>query len=420
LNKQWYKLDNAAQIYPPNVSRKWMSMYRIAAVLKEKIDPEALQAAAEDVLPRFPTMKVELRKGFFWYYLDDNNTKFEVSEETKYPCQMIRLINRSYLFRIMYQNYRVSLEAFHSLTDATGSFCFLNTLLHRYFKIKGKAVTGFDGCLDYQDIPNAEESEDSFFKAADFKHFEPRKEDKAWPMKMPKSETGVFWITHGVADLQSIKDAAKKYNTTAGPFLTAVCLYSLYLVKESQPHKKKNNRIKLSITADMRRFFDSKTLRNFAMYMNLGIDGNRKYSFEEVLEAVAAEYPSFNKEYCLGVVNANVHAQRNPLVRGLPLFLKVIALRISFRLWGERLCTTTFSNIGVIKAPPEFNEYIERYESVIGPQWRQCAGFSALSFGGKTVLTISARAKDPVLERIFYKTLASFGVDITLDSNRGI
>ena len=418
MNKNWYKLDNAALIYPPNKSRKWIAMFRIAAVLAEKVDPEALQTAADDVLPRFPTMKVELRKGFFWYYFDDNSTKFKIEPETKYPCQMIKMVNRNYLFRIMYQNYRVTLESFHSLTDGTGAFLFLNTLLRRYFELTGKPVTGYEGCLNYLDIPDFEESEDSFNKTADFRRFMPRKEDKAFQMKLPRSETGVFWVTHGTADISALKDAAKKHGASIGPFITAILMYSIYMYKEGLPYKKNNRRIKLSITADLRRFFESRTLRNFAMYMNLGIDGNREYTFEEVLAEVQKAYPLMNKEYCLGVINTNVHSQRNPIVRALPLFIKNPALRLSFRMYGERLNTGTFSNLGNIAAPPEFKDYVKRYETVIGPQLRQSAALSAAGFNGKMVLTFSGRAKEPVIERLFFKTLASFGVDVTIDGNR--
>ena len=419
MNKNWYKLDNAALIYPPNKSRKWIAMFRIAAVLNEKVEPEALQAAADDVLPRFPTMKVELRKGFFWYYFDDNSTKFKIEPETKYPCQMIKMVNRSYLFRIMYQNYRITLESFHSLTDGTGAFLFLNTLLRRYFELKGKPVTGYEGCLNYLDIPDFEESEDSFHKAADFQRFTPRKEDKAYQMTLPKSEPGVFWLTHGTIDIQALKETAKKYDTSIGPFIAAVYLYSIYLFKEGLPYKKKNKRIKLSIVTDMRRWFESRTLRNFAMYMNFGVDGNREYSFGEVLAEARKAYPMMNKEYCLGVVNANVRSQRKAAVRLMPLIIKNPALKLSFRMFGEKLNTSTFSNLGIIGAPSEFKDYIQRYETAIGPQWRQCAALSAVSFNGRMVLTFSARAKEPVIERIFFKTLAAFGVEVTVDSNRG-
>ena len=90
MNKKRYKLDNAALIYPSIKTRKWMATYRVSALLNEKVDPEVLQAAADDVLPRFPTMKVGLRKGFFWHYFEENAAKFKVEPEINAPCQIQR------------------------------------------------------------------------------------------------------------------------------------------------------------------------------------------------------------------------------------------------------------------------------------------------------------------------------------------
>ena len=38
--RTWYKLDNAAKIYPGQNTSSWSNVYRITAQITEKVDPE--------------------------------------------------------------------------------------------------------------------------------------------------------------------------------------------------------------------------------------------------------------------------------------------------------------------------------------------------------------------------------------------
>ena len=70
MRKQWYRLDNAALIFPAVMRKNWNNVFRVSVTLRDAVDPEVLSRAAADLLPRFPTMFVRLRTGFFWYYLE--------------------------------------------------------------------------------------------------------------------------------------------------------------------------------------------------------------------------------------------------------------------------------------------------------------------------------------------------------------
>ena len=63
-----YRLDVSAQFYPIISTKKAQSLFRLSAVMDKKVDGGILQRAAEDVLVRFPTFKVRLKKGYAWYY----------------------------------------------------------------------------------------------------------------------------------------------------------------------------------------------------------------------------------------------------------------------------------------------------------------------------------------------------------------
>ena len=69
--KKWFRLDNAALIFPAIMKRRWNNVFRISVSLEEEVDPETLFRALNSLRHRFPTFFVRLKTGFFWYYLEE-------------------------------------------------------------------------------------------------------------------------------------------------------------------------------------------------------------------------------------------------------------------------------------------------------------------------------------------------------------
>ena len=99
--KKWFKLDNAAKLYPAVATSRWSSIFRMSAELTEPIVPELLQQAANKALSRFPSLKVRMRKGVFWYYLEEIQEPILVREDAGHPCMPYRRMqDHGYLMRI--------------------------------------------------------------------------------------------------------------------------------------------------------------------------------------------------------------------------------------------------------------------------------------------------------------------------------
>ena len=56
--KIWYRLDNAALIFPAVRRPGWNNVFRMSATLSEPIDTMVLERAVADIKPRFPTFFV--------------------------------------------------------------------------------------------------------------------------------------------------------------------------------------------------------------------------------------------------------------------------------------------------------------------------------------------------------------------------
>ena len=132
--------------------------------LKEPVDPELLSRAAEDLLPRFPTVFVRLRTGFFWYYLETVNKAPEAEEDYAWPLTpMTRRKLKKCCIRILYYQNRIAVEFFHSVTDGTGGMAFLQNLAARYLTLKeGITVAPEGNIVDPADKPKPEETRDCF------------------------------------------------------------------------------------------------------------------------------------------------------------------------------------------------------------------------------------------------------------------
>ena len=78
----WRKLDNTAQLFPVIANKEISHVYRISSTLKEEVRPDLLQQALEDVLPWFDVFRVRLRRGFFWFYFEENKNRPQVEDET--------------------------------------------------------------------------------------------------------------------------------------------------------------------------------------------------------------------------------------------------------------------------------------------------------------------------------------------------
>ena len=84
---RWMRLDNAAKIYPANRSRNWSNVFRLSMTLNEPVDPAVLQSALDVTVLRFPSIAVRLRRGLFWYYLEEIPSAPPVQQDGPWPIQ---------------------------------------------------------------------------------------------------------------------------------------------------------------------------------------------------------------------------------------------------------------------------------------------------------------------------------------------
>ena len=111
-NKKWYKLDNAALMYPLVARGESISIFRVSALLRDPVDPVELQYAVNDIAARFPTICGSVKNGFFWPFIDRPTIPITVKPQTKVPGRPMKVDSRRSQIRVNYIGNQISVEFF--------------------------------------------------------------------------------------------------------------------------------------------------------------------------------------------------------------------------------------------------------------------------------------------------------------------
>lgn len=414
----WYRLDNAAKIYPAISGPGGGSVFRIAVQLKEDIDPQLLKDALVSILPRFPTFAVKMRRGLFWYYFEENPMEPPVCLEKAPPCRAIDTAETNgFLFRISYFKKRIALEVFHALTDGSGALAFLKSLAYQYLLLSGVKVMSDGSILENSTLPSVDETEDSFKKYYNRRIKCRWIEAKAYQLQGTRMPREYVKIVHGIIKLNDFLCLVKESKATVTEYVTAIIIYSIY---STQLKKRECSApVKVSVPINLRNFFPSQALRNFSSYVNVGMPfSNDEYTFEQVLDTVTRTMKlEVQPEKLIEKISANVKAEKNIFMRIVPLIIKNIVLKTAFNAYGESLFTCTLSNLGVVKIPESMEKNIDRFEFLLGPPVLNMENCSISSYKDEMIITFTKRMHETDLERFFFRFLTEKGLDITIETN---
>lgn len=418
---KWLRLDNAAKIYPAAKRRKWVNFFRVSITLKDEIDPYTLQIALNNIIKRFPSIAVRIKFGMFWYYLEPVETAPKVKMDKSYPCTRVKFKKLSkFAFRVLYYKNRIAVELFHGLTDGNGGMIFLKSLAAEYIDLKYKTnIPNCRGVLDLNEEPSPEELEDSFLKYVGSAKSS-RKETNAYRLKGRRESDGFLNLTCGILDTDEILAEAKRRNVSLTVLLTAVMIEAIEEIQsEAQPERKKQKPVKVLIPVNLRNFFESSTLRNFAQYITPGIDPRLgEFTFDDIIKSVHHQMGAeLNRQNLASRFTTNVKTEEVFLLKIMPLFIKNLAMKTVYNMVGERKSCINISNLGVIDIPDEMKEYVERFDFILGVQATIPCNCSVLSYNGKLYINFIRNIKEPVLERKFFTRLRKLGLHVKIESN---
>lgn len=421
VRRDWYKLDLSAIVYPTLQRRDFSSVYRLSVVLKEEIRPEILQQAVDQALQRFPTYKVAIRTGLFWRYLEPNNRPGPfVQPDIKNPCMPMNFRgNNRYLLRIYYYQNRISLEAHHSLGDGSGGMYVLQTITAVYLRLLGHKISNGGFVLDIHEEPDPEELEDAYMRYANAKVCPPRPAEKTYRVRGTREPFYTLNIIDGILSVREVMEVAKKYQATITEYLNAVLLYAL-LQKQAKEWHLGLRPVRIAMPVNLRRFFPSKTLRNFITMIYPSIDPRLgEWSFDEIIRHVHNYMRYYlNEKFLRGDITTNANTQRNPVIRVVPLFIKDFVVRQFYTKVQDRNSSAGLTNMGAMKVPEDMKPYIERFDIYMGQPFSSRTNCAIISFEDILTINFASSIVEADVERFFFRKLVKDGIHVKIESNR--
>jgi len=394
--QKWYRLDNAANLYPAVRSQKQPGIFRISTTLNENIDPPVLQQALDDTLKRIPGFSVKLRAGLFWHYFAHSDEQILIEPDVVNPCKGIsKKENKGFHLRLRYHGQRVALELFHSIADGTGAMVFLKTLIARYLNLQGAAIPAANGVLDCNDPPRAEESADAFPAFAGNTVIRGCAERRAFQISGSLLHPDHLKIISGTIPVNALKKISKGYGVSITEYLTAVYLHVLDRLQRSQ-RSQRFQPISIQIPVNLRQYTGSKTLRNFSSYVRLEVT-------EKNMRAR---------------VTGNVRNENNRLVRMMPLLVKNRIIHLGYKITGPVSFTSTLSNLGVVDVPPQMQPHVRSFDIILAATSETKVKCAVSGYNGSVRMNFSSLIRETYIERAFFTYLVEQGIPVEIESNQ--
>ena len=414
----WFPLDNAAKIYPPTANAKRAHVFCFSALLDEEIQSEFLIKAVENVLNHYPTFKTTLKRGAFWYYLEENKKPIKVFVETPYYLKSINYKeNNGYLFQVYHIRNKITIKFFHALTDGTGGFTFFTEVITEYLKLKGHEIT-LEGIVKPINEPyQLSSADDSFLRYE--KHTNEKVEKTPRPFSItgtPFSYDGCGMITAEI-DLESVKNLAKEHNASITAYLSAIYAQSVYqCFLKNRPNG--NKLVNLLVPCNLRKKFGGETMRNFTMFSRVMLDYNKEISLSECVKSISQQILDGLTDKNLNkIIHDNVKLEKNFFIKIMPLSIKNLVMRLVYSRVGECLQTIIFSNLGLVNLPESVSKHVNMMTFAITPTFSCGHQVGALGFNGKLYITFSRNFVETSIEKSFVRQLTQNGVKVKVHSN---
>lgn len=419
---RWMRLDNAAKIYPAAKRRNWTNYFRLSATLTEPVDVQVLRAALDVTVRRFPSIAVRLRRGVFWYYLEEISKAPAIEEDKSYPLVHVPFDDvRRCAFRVLVYKNRLAVEFFHAVTDGTGGLIFLKTLTAEYLSQKyGIQIPAERGVLGRLEDPDPEELEDSFLRYAGDVTAS-RAENTAYHLSGTPEKDGYKNLITMMVPVDRVRACARQHGVSVTELLGAAMMQAIAdLQAEKVPRRSRRKPVKVLLPVNLRNLFPSRSLRNFASYITPEIDPRTgDYTFSEICAAVHHRMGLENNTHTLRAkFAANVASEKSPVLKVMPLFIKNIAMKAVFNAVGERKSCLCLSNLGAVELPEVMAPYVRRVDFIIGVQAAAPHDCGVVSWNGTMYINCIRSIQEPELELHFYRVLHRLGLPVKVESNQ--
>ncbi|MFT3886771.1 MAG: alcohol acetyltransferase [Arachnia sp.] len=437
--RTWVRLDNASNIFLAARTDADPKVFRMTTELDHDVDPVVLQQALDATFDRFPLYHAVLRRGVFWYYLQDSDLRPVVEPEMQYPCAPIyHEDRRTLLFRVVHHGRRIIVEVFHALSDGTGALWFVTDLVTEYVArrmaepglpaagasvedagptgVSAGGVESAGAAAEGAAAPLHDLTVDSFAHhfhrrprgapAAPVARRPRRRVHRVKGTRTPDNRPRVVELTMPAGEVLA---RARAEGVALSAYLTALFFEAVRL---SSGGLGRRPTLTASVPVNLRQFFPSTSARNFFATIRLehtyGEGADDLGAICRDLEGQLRD--KITPEALERKLRRLIRLERNPALRVFPRAVKDLILGLVN--WAtNRGLTVAISNLGLVRLPEPAESHVARmlfHVSAVRPQ------FCAISHAGLLTVSFTSPFMETSHIREFARLLTTAGVRVSV------
>ncbi|MGD8215867.1 alcohol acetyltransferase [Aestuariimicrobium sp. Y1814] len=441
--RAWVRLDNASNIFLAAMSSVDTKVFRLSAEVDHEVDPDLLQHALDVVYDQYLLYHSVLRRGIFWYYLEQSDLRPRVSAEVLPPCDYIyHYDRRNLLFRVVHHRRRIVLEVLHALSDGTGASWVLQDLVTEYLRLRhpddadrSTATTGVKHDLSpdsfgvfhpRQPALFAEAAQPAALEASDQIDTEPTADEQPGGRRVglsrdlfgdrqrrvhrirgrltPDHRTRVIELEMPVGQLLPL---AREAGISLTIWLTALFLH---VIRQVDGPACRGRTMAVSVPVDLRQRFESGSARNFFATTRLEFNEDEA-DFTAMCASLADQLAAQTTPAALEAkLRKLIGFEHHPLARILPRPVKDLVLGAVNRL-NNRNLTVAMTNIGRVGFPADVDGHVRAVHLAVSAARPQ---FSLASHGDVLTLNFTSPFVETDHQAAFVRELTARGVDVSL------
>ncbi len=391
----------------------------------------ALRDSAASLAVRFPYMRVVLKRGVFWHYLEERRGPFPLEADLGVPCARFPAVRRDpEVIRIFARGNRIAVEFSHIVTDGVGGRRFFAVLLEDYLaRVDGRREDSDRLVAPPDDRTRTAETEFAYrrFYAPDLPR--PPRLSRAWHQPGVRLHGTDYRVTTLVYSLSDIRGRAARAGVNVTEYIIAHYLVALQAAAMEARSPRRRRRglaprrpIRILVPVDLRALEGSSTVRNFFVFVMVELDVRLgTYQFAEITQKVHHQLRTeLDLRSLRRHVTRNVRPERNALVRLIPVRIKDIILRAAHRRSGEAANTTSFSNLMALPVPEAVARHVRHVAFVPLPSAVTGVNATLFSVGDAISLTFGSKLADAGIERRVAQGLAAAGMRGRVITNWGV
>lgn len=458
--KGWAKLDNASKIFLSTMTSTDTKVFRLSAEVREEVDPLVLQEALDRTYGYFRLYHSIMRRGFFWYYLEDSDLKPRVEPDVQVPCAgLYRRDEKNLLFRVLYHGTRIHLEVFHALSDGTGALWFFDNLLYNYIDLRyPDALKGTESVMEGKGSQNQlldDSFERHFGGSEEWWAFNPvqmtvgtvtkvgkavgkaavniggkaadvvtesvgltkrKRRERILRVKGARTPDGRIRIVETEMAVDEVLKLAKEAGTSLTIYLTAIFIEATH---RDAPRRRDDWTISVSIPVNLRQFFKSSTARNFFSTVQVsytyGLKGEGGDTIGEIARTIDEEFKGqLTPENIRSKVQMLKSYEENIILRIMPRPLKDLVMRSANALNNRKL-TLAISNMGRVSLQKDIDGYVDQIYAITAAARPQLL---SVSHAGILTVAFMSPFTETEIQKNFVTMLTEKGVRIKVSANK--